>query len=522
VSAPEPLRTLVLVLGDQLSHDSPALRGLTPGRDAVLMIEAPGEATHVWSHKARIALFLSAMRHFRDELRAQGITVHYIALGDSECAALPARLREQLLRLQPATLRLLEAGEWRLQQGIATVAAEANVALRVLDDTHFICSRADFARWSSKYGKQLRMEFFYREMRRRERVLLDAKGEPEGGQWNFDADNRKAYPKAGPGLIPPAETFAPDAITREVFAEVAQRFTSHPGSLEHFAWPVTRAQALVALATFIEARLPQFGDHQDAMWTATPFGWHSLLSTSLNLHLLDPREVVAAAEAACRAGKAPLAAVEGFIRQVLGWREFVRGVYWLDMPGMAQANHLRHARALPAWYWSGETNMACARDAIGQTLHYGYAHHIQRLMVTGLFALLAEVEPQQVADWYLAVYVDAVEWAELPNVIGMALYADGGRFTSKPYVASGAYIQRMSNHCERCMYAPTPKDVAKTGKPSCPFTVLYWHFLDKHEAALAANPRTALMAKNVARLGAEERRRLREDAQALLARADSL
>ena len=521
-ASPPPTRTLVLVLGDQLSHDSPALQGLEPGRDAVLMIEAPGEATQVWSHRARIALFLSAMRHFRDELRERGFTVHHVALGDSVCADLPGRLREQLQALRPQTLRLLEAGEWRLQQAIAAVALEAEVALRVLDDTHFMCSRAGFTRWSAKYARQLRMEFFYREMRREHRVLLDADGQPEGGQWNFDADNRKAYPKAGPGLIPSAEAFEPDAITRQVFDEVAQRFPDHPGSLARFAWPVTRAQALLALQTFVEARLPQFGDHQDAMWTATPFGWHSLLSTSLNLHLLDPREVIAAAEAAYRAGHAPLAAVEGFIRQVLGWREFIRGVYWLDMPGMAQANHLKHTRALPAWYWTGDTQMACARDAIGQTLEYGYAHHIQRLMVTGLFALLAEVEPTQVSDWYLAVYVDAVEWAELPNVIGMALYADGGRFTSKPYVASGAYIQRMSNHCERCRYAPTPKDVAKTGKPACPFTVLYWNFLDKHEAELAANPRTALMAKNVARLSSDNRARLRADAQALLERVDEL
>ena len=516
------MNDLVLVLGDHLSHTGPALQSLDPARDAVLMIEAPGEATHVWSHKARIALFLSAMRHFRDELRGRGITVHYLALDDSNAATLEDRLREQLVRLRPATLRLVEPGEWRLAQAITQACAESGTPLRLLDDTHFICSRADFTRWSQRYGRQLRMEFFYREMRRRERVLLDAGGQPEGGQWNYDADNRKAWPKAGPGLIPPPEAFEPDAITRQVFDEVEQRFAGHPGSLAHFAWPVTRAQALLALSTFIEARLPQFGEYQDAMWSATPFGWHSLLSTSLNLHLLDPREVIAAAEAAYREGNAPLAAVEGFIRQVLGWREFIRGVYWLEMPGIAQANHLRHTRALPAWYWSGDTQMACARDAIGQTLQRGYAHHIQRLMVTGLFALLAEVEPKQVADWYLAVYVDAVEWTELPNVIGMALYADGGRFTSKPYVASGAYIQRMSNHCSACRYAPTPKDMAKTGKPACPFTALYWNFLDKHEAELAANPRTALMAKNVARLSADERERVRQDAQALLARVDSL
>ena len=305
-------------------------------------------------------------------------------------------------------------------------------------------------------------------------------------------------------------------------ADVERLFPGHPGSLDSFRWPVTRAQALDALAIFVAARLPGFGEQQDAMWSATPFGWHSLLSTSLNLHLLDPREVIAAAEAAYRAGDAPLAATEGFVRQVIGWREFIRGVYWLDMPGMASANHFGHSRALPGWYWSGKTHMACARDAIEQTLQYGYAHHIQRLMVTGLFALIAEVEPKAVAAWYLAVYVDAVEWAELPNVAGMALYADGGRFTSKPYVASGAYIDRMSNHCGGCRYAPDAKSARTRGKPLCPYTVLYWNFLDRHEAELAANPRTALMAKNVARLSADDRLRIRADAERVLGDMESL
>ena len=516
------VRHLVLALGDQLSHDSSAFSGFDSTQDAVLMLEAPGEATHVWSHRARIALFLSAMRHFRDELRERGVTVHYIALDGSALPGLPERLAEQLQRLRPTALRMLEAGEWRLQQDIAAVASAAGVPLHAVDDTHFLCSRADFTRWAARYGKSLRMEFFYREMRRTHRVLLDPQGEPEGGQWNFDTDNRKGYPKAGPGLIPPPAFFEPDALTREVIDEVAQRFPAHPGSLKSFGWPVTRAQALEALHHFIEARLEGFGEHQDAMWSATPFGWHSLLSTSLNLHLLDPREVIAAAEAAYHAGRAPLAAVEGFVRQVLGWREFIRGVYWLDMPGMAQANHLQHTRPLPAWYWTGDTKMNCAREAIAQTLQYGYAHHIQRLMVTGLFALLAELDPKPVAAWYLAVYVDAVEWAELPNVAGMALYANGGRFTSKPYVASGAYIQRMSNHCEGCRYAPTAKEATAKGKPTCPYTVLYWNFLDKHEARLAANPRTALMAKNVARLSAAQRSELRDAAAVLLEGLDAL
>jgi len=523
-----PVRQLVLVLGDQLGLDSPALAELDPSQDRVLMIEAPGEARWVWSHKARIALFIAAMRHCRDALRERGLVVEYIGLEDSDEPTLVGRLAEQLQRLRPEGLSLLEPGEWRLQQDITGAAREAGVPLRLIEDPHFLCSRADFARWAGKYRKtdksSLRMEYFYRDMRRRHRVLLDATDadQPEGGQWNYDADNRKGYPKGGPGLIPPPEFFEPDALTRVALADVVRLFADHPGSLEHFVWPVTREQALRALDAFIESRLVNFGDYQDAMWAGTPFGWHSLLASSLNLHLLDPREVIAAAEQAYRAGRAPLAGVEGFIRQILGWREFIRGVYWLDMPGMAEANHFAHQRALPRWFWSGDTRMACARDAIEQTLQYGYAHHIQRLMVTGLFGLLAEIDPKQVAAWYLAVYVDAVEWVELPNVAGMALYADGGRFTSKPYVASGAYIQRMSNHCGGCAYAPDAKAAQATGKPLCPYTVLYWNFLDRHEIALAANPRTALMARNVARLDAAERVRRRAAATALLSDLDSL
>ncbi len=519
-------RRLVLVLGDQLTLDSPALKGLDVAHDRVLMIETPGEATEVWSHKARITLFLSGMRHFRDALREAGYAVDYVSLTDSDEPTLTGRLAQQLRRWRPDILCLLEPGEWRLQQGIAATARDASVTLQWLDDTHFLCSRADFARWADPYRGSLRMEYFYREMRRRHRVLIDREAtkpdQPEGGQWNYDADNRKGYPKRGPGLIPPPEAFEPDALTREVMADVERLFPDHPGSIARFLWPVTRAQALIALQTFIEHRLVNFGDYQDAMWSGTPFGWHSLLSSSLNLHLLDPREVIAAAEQAYRDGLAPLAAVEGFIRQILGWREFIRGVYWRDMPQMAEANHFNHRRPLPRWFWTGETRMACARDAIEQTLQYGYAHHIQRLMVTGLFGLLAELDPKQVAAWYLAVYVDAVEWVELPNVAGMALYADGGRFTSKPYVASGAYIQRMSNHCGQCVYAPDAKSSQTNGKPLCPYTVLYWHFLDRHEDTLSANPRTALMARNVAKLEPAQRERLRADARHVLDHLDDL
>jgi deoxyribodipyrimidine photolyase-related protein len=343
-------------------------------------------------------------------------------------------------------------------------------------------------------------------------------GEPEGGQWNFDQDNRKGFGKAGPGLIPPPATFAPDDTTRQVMAMVERRFSDHPGSLAGFDWPVTREDALHALADFTGNRLAMFGPHQDAMWTDTPYAWHSKLSAALNLKLLDPREVIAAAIDAGKSHKLPLASVEGFVRQILGWREFIRGVYWLDMPAMAKANFFGHTRKLPRWYWTGETSMNCMRDSIGQTLRHGYAHHIQRLMVTGNFALLAEVEPREVCEWYLGAYVDAVEWVELPNTAGMALFANGGRFTSKPYVASGAYINRMSNYCNGCRYDPA----LRHGAGACPVTVLYWNFLDKQEKVLAANPRAALMIKNLGRLSAGERLSVRRDAQRVLEQADTL
>jgi deoxyribodipyrimidine photolyase-related protein len=460
------------------------------------------------------------MRHRAEELRADGVPLHYLELVDTGPGGdtLAGRLAAELERLRPQTLSVVEPGEWRLEQAIRAAASDAGAELECLSDPHFLCSRDDFARWAAGYRGSLRMEFFYREQRRRHEVLVDAEGQPEGGRWNFDADNRAAYPKTGPGTIPPPARFEPDAITRDVMALVEREFADHPGSLVSFGWPVTRAQALVALDRFIETRLVQFGAYQDAMWTATPFGWHSLLSTSLNLHLLDPREVIAAAERAWRDGRAPLEAVEGFVRQILGWREFIRGVYWLDMPGLAEANHFEHHRPLPGWYWTGETQMACMADAIGQTLEHGYAHHIQRLMVTGLFALLAEIEPKQVAGWYLGVYVDAVEWVELPNVAGMTLFANGGRFTSKPYVASGAYIDRQSNHCKTCRYSPKQR----SGPGACPFTLLYWRFLDRHEQALLANPRTALMAKNLGRLSGDERADIRAGSQRVLDGIDAL
>jgi deoxyribodipyrimidine photolyase-related protein len=512
-----PLRRLVLVLGDQLWMANPALAGFDPAHDRVLMIEAPGEGTQVWSHKARIALFLSAMRHFCNDVHRQGWPYTYVRLDDmADLPTFQARLLQVLQDLKPQTLVVCEPGEWRMLCAVQDAARDADVAWQVLPDTHFMCSREEFARWAG-HKKELRMEFFYRDMRRRHSVLMNA-GQPEGGQWNFDADNRKGWPAGGPGDIPEPAWFEPDRITRQVFELVEQHFPRHPGSLASFQWPVTREQALVALRRFIDVRLPRFGPQQDAMWTDTPWGWHALLATSLNLHLLDPREVIAAAEAAYRENGLDLPGVEGFIRQVLGWREFIRGVYWLDMPQMKEANHYGHTRALPRWYWTGDTRMACMRDVIGQTLAHGHAHHIQRLMVTGQFGVLAEIRPQEVNDWYLAVYVDAVEWVQLPNTAGMALFANGGRFTSKPYIASGQYISRMSNYCKGCAYRPDQR----TGDDACPMTTLYWHFLDRHEDSLMKNPRTSLMARNIGRLDAAQRESLRTRAAYVLANLDDL
>ena len=529
-------RHLILILGDQLNLDNPALEDFDATKDQILMVEANEESTHVWSHKARIVLFLSAMRHFEKILNNQGIKPIYLKLGEHDFASLSAAWRHYVNALKPSKIIVCELGEYRLEQALIALCKELNTTLAVRDDTHFMCSRADFKHWAGagagKAGselskKQLRMEFFYRQMRQKYAVLMQGK-QPVGGAWNYDAENRKTFGKTGPQNVPAAPKVNVDAITQTVMNEVEKYFPDHPGSLKNFIWPVNREEALLFLNDFIQHKLAGFGDHQDAMWQSdslhrTPYLWHSLFSTSLNLKLLNPREVIGAAVDAyqknhLQPNALSLASVEGFIRQILGWREFIRGVYWLDMPQMAQSNHYDHQRALPSWYWSGETQMNCLRQTVNDTMQHGYAHHIQRLMVTGMFGILAELNPREVEAWYLAVYVDAVEWVELPNVTGMALYANGGRFTSKPYVASGAYIKRMSNYCSHCRYKPE----LKTGAKACPITTLYWHFLIKHYASFANNPRTALMAKNVERFTEAEVEAIQSHANYLLNHLDVL
>lgn len=498
---PVKLRQLVVLFGDQLDRAGPWRDGFDSVTDAVWMAEAGTEAEYVWSHKQRIVLFLSAMRHFRDELQESGVRVYYRQLQDGNLADSLFDLLEKFLQRQPVEQVVwVWPGEYRIRQQMIELLKRTGQPHQCLEDSHFYATPADFAR-HAKGRKSLRMEYFYREMRQREKVLLTEDGQPEGGQWNFDADNRGSFGRAGPDSLPVPKTFAPDETTREVIALVNKLFPSHPGDTDTFAWPVTPSQAESALEDFIEHRLPHFGQFQDALWAGEPFLYHSLLSAAMNLKLLNPRRVVLAAGQAYRAGHVPLAAAEGFIRQILGWREYVRGVYWLKMPQYLELNAMAAEQPLPDFYWTAETEMACLADAIGQTMRYGYAHHIQRLMVTGLYALLLGVRPQEVHAWYLAVYVDAVEWVELPNTLGMSQYGDGGIMASKPYVATGKYIQRMSNHCANCRYDPAQS----VGPKACPFTTLYWDYLLRHRTSLQKNPRMALQVRNLQRLSDDQK-----------------
>jgi deoxyribodipyrimidine photolyase-related protein len=503
-------RHLIVVLGDQLDPNAAAFDGFDPAQDHVWMAEVAEESTHVWSSKSRTVMFLAAMRHFAAALRLAKRRLHYMALDDAGNAGnLHAQLGADIAQLRPQQLVMTAPGDWRVLQIIQTVAAQAKLPLDIREDRHFFTTVREFAA-HAKGRKSLRMEYFYREQRRKHKVLMQDE-KPLGGQWNYDVDNRGSFGKNGPAAVPPRAQFAPDAITQAVITLVEKRFAGHPGTVKEFAWPVTRAQALQALQQFIKERLPAFGQYQDAMWPGQPWLHHAHLSAALNLKLLNPREVVAAAEAAHRAGQAPLASAEGFIRQLLGWREYVRGIYWTQMPGYAQRNELHAEENLPPWFWTGDTDMACLRDTLQQTLAHGYAHHIQRLMVTGLYTLMLGVQPKQVHAWYLAVYVDAVEWVELPNVLGMSQYADGGVMASKPYVATGKYIQRMSPYCQGCRYDPAER----VGATACPFTTLYWDFLMRHEKALAKNPRMALQVKNVARLDDAQKQAVTERAAAI-------
>lgn len=506
-----PVRRLVLVLGDQLDPNASSLTQFDKTRDAVVMLEVAEESTHVPSHKQRTALFLAAMRHFALDLHADGYRVQYIALDDSEnTGTFGSELQRAIRTLRPAILRCTHPGEWRVKQVIERAAKQADAPLEVLPDEHFLTSAAEFANWMAGRKRPL-MEHFYRWQRRRLGILVDPDGAPVGGAWNYDQQNRGAFRQ--PPAVPPPYAPRTDAITRDLLSLVERRFGGNPGKLASFRWPVTRVHARKALDDFIRNRLPHFGTYQDAMWSGQPFLYHSLLSAALNLRLLNPRECVTAALAAYQSGAAPLNCVEGFVRQIIGWREFINGIYWHAGPGYRDRNQLDQHGRLPEFCWTGQTDMVCLRECIGQVHQFGYGHHIQRLMVTGNFALIAGVHPRDLSDWYLAMYVDAVDWVTLPNTLGMVMHADGGVVGSKPYAASGRYIQRMSNHCENCRFDPGER----IGPTACPFTTFYWDFLRRHERRFSANRRMAMILKSLARIGITERNAIAERAAQLRA-----
>lgn len=506
-----PAPRLGLVLGDQLSFDLDLLRALDPARDVLLMAEVEDETRYVPHHPRKIILVLSAMRHFAEALREQGWRVEYVTLdAPGNSGSIAGELHRWRKKLKAQQVHVTECGEWRLEQAMR----ECGLPLVWHRDRRFLCSRQAFSRWAAG-RQQLRMEHFYHGMRKRNRLLLEVDGSPAGGAWNYDKDNRKALPRKVHG--PFAASFKADAITREVIELVRQRFPDHYGNVEGFDYPVTHAEADALWRHFLEFGLGAFGDYQDAMAEGEPYLFHARISAALNIGLLDVRRLCEDVEAAWRRKAVPLNAAEGFIRQLIGWREYVRGVYWLRMPEYAGLNAFGNRRALPAFYWTGQTGMRCLAQAIGQTLELGYAHHIQRLMVTGNFALLAGIVPEQICTWYLAVYMDAYDWVELPNTLGMVMHADGGFLGSKPYCASGRYIQRMSDHCGACAYR-VDHVVEEDG---CPFNALYWHFLIRHRQALQANPRMALLYRNLDRMQPARREAVWQRGETLLARLDA-
>ncbi|MCV2883360.1 cryptochrome/photolyase family protein [Aestuariibacter sp. AA17] len=501
------MKTLRLILGDQLSTDISSLQDIDKHSDIVLMAEVREEATYVKHHKKKIAFLFSAMRHFAKQLNSDGINVLYI---DYEHPENQGSLFEQIKYFcqseNVARIVVTKPGEYRLLDDMQQWQARLNIDVELREDNRFLSTPEDFALWA-KGRKQLRMEYFYREMRQRWHILMDGK-DPVGGKWNYDAANRQSLPDNI--TIPSPTRFDPDALTKNVITLVETHFSDHFGSLQDFHFAVTRKQALTVLAAFIDERLAQFGDYQDAMANNKPWLFHSHISFYLNCGLLTPKEVINKAQEAYDNHQAPLNAVEGFIRQVLGWREYVRGLYWYKMPEYKTQNYLNATRSLPDFFWDTNTKMQCLKQCLSDTYNNAYAHHIQRLMVIGNFALLAGLAPDEVNNWYLLVYADAYEWVELPNVTGMILFADGGVLASKPYAASGNYIHKMSDYCQHCHYNVKEKN----GSQACPFNYLYWDFLIRNQDKLGRNPRLGMPYKTLTKMTADKQRLIQEDAEA--------
>jgi deoxyribodipyrimidine photolyase-related protein len=498
--------TTVWITGDQLCEWNSALatRGDARSTTVVLMIESLERARLLPYHKRKLVLIYAAMREFAARLRESGWTVDYLA----ERESFESALAEHVAAWKPERVVAMHQSEYGATERLAAMTAAHGLELEVTDHTNFVSNAAEFDElWRGK--SRLTMEIFYRAMRRKTGLLLDD-AEPAGGQWNYDARNRK--PPRADMLVPPEPALPERAGVREAIALVERHFPGNPGVVGTFDIPVTRADALAWFEHFVEYRLAAFGPYEDAMLSTEAVLYHSRISAPLNVGLVHPLELCERVEAAYRAGGVPLASAEGFIRQVIGWREFVWQTYWRFMPEYRSRNALDARLPLPAVFSTGETDMACVRTVLGRVRSLGWAHHIERLMILGNFMLLAGVDPAAANDWFWYSFVDGYEWVMAPNVIGMTLHADGGIVGTKPYAASAAYINKMSDYCKGCRYDRT----ASTGKDACPFTTLYWDFLSRHEARFAANPRMSLVLAQLRRKPRAERDAIRKRAAEVL------
>ncbi|MFZ4427573.1 MAG: cryptochrome/photolyase family protein [Saprospiraceae bacterium] len=510
--------TLRLILGDQLNLFHPWFRETGQGV-VYAMMECRSETDYVRHHIQKVAGFFAAMRGFAGELRAGGFRVEYLKLDDPDnLQSVHENLRAMARRLGAGRVEYQLPEEYRLDVALSRLQEEMPIPVVGVDSAHFLSGRSDLEVFF-KGKKTFVMESFYRSMRVKTGLLMEADGKtPEGGRWNFDAENRKRLPDGV--ALPPVLNFAHDV--RDIVEMLSRSGVATIGSIDpqNFSWPVSRADALVLLAHFIGHRLPFFGRYQDALSERDEVLFHSKLSFALNTKMLSPLEVVKAAVDYYAEAPGPerLAQVEGFVRQIIGWREYMRGVYWAKMPEYAHLNYFGHTAPLPSWFWTGNTRMRCLQKAIQQSLGTAYAHHIQRLMVTGNFALLLGVSPAELDAWYLGIYMDALEWVEITNTRGMSQYADGGIVGTKPYVSSANYIRNMGDHCRQCPYDPDKR----YGEGACPFNSLYWDFYARHAEKLSRNPRIGMAYTTLAKMAATERERILEQAAAYKADAENL
>lgn len=490
---------LIIILGDQLDHSISSLENFDKKHDRILMMEVLEEATYVKHHPYKIILIFSAMRHFANELKQKGYHVDYIPLNDiNNRQSFTKNLENYIKNNVPQEIIITEAGEYRIQSMINRWNNLFGIPVIVNEDNRFYCSIADFKAWAD--GKKLlRMENFYRIMRKKTGILT-CDGKPIGGKWNFDTDNRKvADPSINFKALPSTK---PDKITNEVIKIVKDRFSSHFGSSDDFDLAVTHQEATERLNFFCKHHLSEFGTYQDAMLNGEYNLHHSQLSMYINIGLLTPKQVIDKVLVTYKKNKIALHNIEGYIRQILGWREYMRGMYWLKMPDYKKLNYFNNKQNLPNFYWTAKTSMACMKHALQQTYDTATSHHIQRLMITGNYALLFGVHPDHICEWYLAVYADAFEWVELTNTLGMSQFADGGIIASKPYVCSGNYINKMSNFCKDCCYNVKNK----LEDNACPFNFLYWAFLIQHEKKLRINPRMTFAYRYIDKMSEGEKK----------------